>query len=150
MQTLTVSWNHKKSLPIHSPSNFLKRLARWSVVYWNLEVRKCIVSTLVKQARTDCWMWRNTNCYLKAFLMRKQQLMNVTHQNDTNITIVPLFCTMLGVRDAIVQITKSTEQRSFHLFLIFFPLYIIYFPVQFLIFSFFLLLYWLHLYVYLA
>jgi len=60
--------------------------------------------------------------------MRKQQLMNVTHQSDTNITIVPLFCTMLGVRDAIVQITESTEQRSFHSFLIFFPLYIISFP----------------------
>ena len=65
--------------------------------------------------------------------------MNVTHQSDTNITIVSLFCTMLDVRDAIVQITESSEQRNFHLFFILFPLYIISFPIQFLIFSFFLL-----------
>ena len=76
--------------------------------------------------------------------------MNVTHQSDTNITIVPLFSAMPGVTDAIVQITESTEQRSLHLFLIFVPLYIISFPIQFLIFSFFLLLYSLHFYVYLA
>jgi len=82
--------------------------------------------------------------------MRKQQLMNVTHQSDTNITMVPLFCTMLGVRDAIVQITESTEQRSFHSFLIFLPSLHHIFPTQFLIFSFFLLLYSLHLCVYLA